>query len=83
LKVLTFIPRGKVCPASTEAVFSVDRLRQFGEIGLCHARVVAMMDFAFLPAGPDLTGDTLAFQLFFSAPGFIIRMGRARSSPSR
>jgi len=61
--------------ASTEAVFSVDRLRQFGEIGLAPVAGVAMRDIAFMASALTVSGESLAFALFFSRiTGFLIRL---------
>lgn len=61
--------------ASTEAVFSVDRLRQFGEIGLAPITGVAMRDVAFMASALTASGGSAAFQLFFSRlTGFLIRL---------
>jgi hypothetical protein len=61
--------------ASTEAVFTVDRLRQLGDIGLTPLAGAAMKDTAFLPSARAISGETLAFQMFFSRiTGFLIRL---------
>ncbi len=70
--------------ASTEAVFSVDRLRQFGEIGLAPIAGISMKDIAFMPSALSVSGESLAFQMFFSRlTGFLIRLREDRgASPS-
>lgn len=70
--------------ASTEAVFSVDRLRQFREIGLAPVAGISMKDIAFMPAALSVSGESLAFQMFFSRlTGFLIRLREDRgASPS-
>ncbi len=61
--------------ASTGAVFSVDRLRQLGDIGLAPLAGAAMKDIAFLPAARVISGESLPFQMFFSRiTGFLIRL---------
>lgn len=61
--------------ASTEAVVSVDRLRQFGEIGLTPLAGMAMKDTAFMPSARSISGEFLPFQMFFSRlTGFLIRL---------
>lgn len=61
--------------ASTGAVFSVDRLRQLGDIGLTPLAGAAMKDIAFLPAARVISGESLPFQMFFSRiTGFLIRL---------
>ncbi len=61
--------------ASTEAVFTTDRLRQLGEIGLAPLAGVAMRDIAFMPSARTISGEPLAFQMFFSRmTGFLIRL---------
>jgi type VI secretion system protein ImpC len=60
---------------STRAVFSVDRLRQLGDIGLMPLAGAPMKDLAFLPAARTIAGEALAFQMFFSRlTGFLIRL---------
>ncbi|MBP7529874.1 MAG: type VI secretion system contractile sheath large subunit [Syntrophorhabdaceae bacterium] len=70
--------------ASTEAVFSVDRLRQFGQIGLTPVAGISMKDIAFMPSALSVSGESLAFQMFFSRlTGFLIRLREDRgASPS-
>jgi len=81
LKGLALHPSRQGVPASTEAVFSVDRLRQFGEIGLCPVAGVAMKDVAFVPGARTVSGEPLAFQLFFSRlTGFLIRLREEHGS---
>ncbi len=81
LEGLALHPAREGVPASTEAVFSVDRLRQFGEIGLCPVAGVDMKDVAFLPAARTVSGEPLAFQLFFSRlTGFLIRLREEHGS---
>jgi hypothetical protein len=78
---LALHPSREGAPASTQAVFSVDRLRQFGEIGLCPVAGVAMKDIAFVPAARTASGEPLAFQLFFSRlTGFLIRLREEHGS---
>lgn len=61
--------------ASTEAVFTVDRLRQLADIGLTALAGAAMKDTAFLPAARAISGEPLPFQMFFSRiTGFLIRL---------
>lgn len=60
---------------STEAVFTVDRLRQLGEIGLTPLAGVPMKDTAFMPSARSISGGPLPFQVFFSRlTGFLIRL---------
>ncbi len=60
---------------STAAVFSVDRVRQLGDIGLMPLTGAAMKDMAFLPSARAISGEALAFQMFFSRlTGFLIRL---------
>lgn len=67
--------------ASTQAVFSVDRLRQFGEIGIAALGGVAMKDIALLPSAFTLSGESLSFQMFFSRlTAFLIRLREAQGS---
>ncbi|HOW55932.1 MAG TPA: type VI secretion system contractile sheath large subunit [Syntrophorhabdaceae bacterium] len=64
--------------ASTEVVFSVDRLRQLGEIGLTPLAGAAMKDIAFMPSARSISGGSLPFQMFFSRlTGFLIRLREA------
>lgn len=64
--------------ASTEAVFTVDRLRQLGEIGLAPLAGVSMRDTAFMPSARSISGGSLPFQMFFSRlTGFLIRLREA------
>ncbi len=61
--------------ASTETVFTIDRLRQLGDIGLTPLAGVAMKDAACLPSARAISGESLPFQLFFSRiTGFLIRL---------
>lgn len=64
--------------ASTEVVFSVDRLRQLGEIGLTPLAGAAMKDIAFMPSARNISGGSLPFRMFFSRlTGFLIRLREA------
>lgn len=66
---------GGTTQASTEIIFSVDRLRQAGEIGLTPLEGALMRDIAFLPEARVVSGEPLAFQMLFSRlTGFLIRL---------
>ncbi|MBP1748323.1 MAG: uncharacterized protein H6Q52_862 [Deltaproteobacteria bacterium] len=61
--------------ASTETVFTVDRLRQLADIGITPLAGAAMKDIAFLPSARAISGESLPFQMFFSRiTGFLIRL---------
>jgi hypothetical protein len=61
--------------ASTEAVIPVDRIRQFGEIGITVLSGTAMKDLAFVSSAKTVSGESLPFQIFFSRlVGALIRL---------
>jgi hypothetical protein len=67
--------------ASTETVFSVERLRQLADIGLAPLAGVAMKDTAFSPSARSISGESLPFQMFFSRiTGFLIRLREANGA---
>ncbi len=60
--------------ASTEAVLSSERLRQFEETGIMPLTGAAKKDIAFMPGDTTASGESLLAQLFFSCViGFLMR----------
>ncbi len=59
-------PAGAEAPATTEAVFAEERLRQFGEIGMTALAGVPGRDTAFLPKAAVASGESLLARMFFA-----------------